>query len=891
VELRLKCSVCQFVTIRENCAKVEQVKLVSRELKFETDAVECCDLCWGIGGHDCLAEASAGDETAMCCDCCAIPPTFESIRCNGDDLKQVIKILVAGGTYTTFSGMMTGMGKVMSESQFYRIQQALCPNLEEFLQTQLETIRTEYCNFLEAQSSEKEVSEICLSVDCAWCHKGYKSKMGTLMVRSFTHNIPLSVVPLQKPHIVRTRRSEYRYDDNADAFPSNYSGTSGGMEVFGAGVAGKELEKSGLGKFSSLAVGDGDAGAVEMIQATPTFEKMLRAGDPGHAGKNFMRSLRKACGEARKGFAYRIPKFAMRLVKRSEKLFAGQDSATVAVREAWFQTQWRFAFSHYTQKECPSTCPCNQFYGDDAAPDLREGDLSRSFSDVFHREDSRAKNKAVRRDIDAVGAEDLFRANLLEELIDCEQNGVDLSDELECEGIRDDVKSKTFHIVSEIKMGEEVPVGKDDKFVKMRRVEKVWLDLSVKKDAALWAKIAPLMERYANGVHEILWAVNTCASENSNRRRLVFLPKDRFFPRSFAVRSLISAVLEVQPKAELYERVLNHFSLKITDCDIVAMQMYHMMQEKKEWHAARKVSIGFALRAKVVAERKILYNQENLAATHARREETNQTQTYTKLVNKIMPNIPLTGFAAYKSRARSQATIAEEYRKGFEGVSFCESCNLYSRDNVMKPHKCKKKSGSGGGGKSQPKLYEKWKADSDSVKECSICGLYYLKTHKKCATSRSKAKLSAADKRQIDERQERDAGGTQPQEESSPALPARKGKRIKISKKIEEIEDDEEEELELKNEEDEEEDEEEEFDVDSDSSASYTPWVTLFRKLRQKKRQEDPTKIRRKVFPLCNRLPKSAKQKLRNGKPIRLHEWTIQMPEARRCTMKQISLL
>jgi hypothetical protein len=523
VELRLKCSVCHFVTIRENCAKGEQVKVVSKQLKFDITPVECSDLCWGIGGHDCFAEAAPGDETAMCCNCCEIPPTVESIKCNGEDLKQVLKILLAGGTYTTFTGMMTGVGRVMSESQFYRIQQALCPNLETFLQAQLATIRTEYCQFLEAESSDM-VSEICLSVDCAWCHKGYKSKMGTLMVRSFTHNIPLSVVPLQKPHVVRTRTSQSQYEDNFDAFPSNYSGTSGGMEVFGAGVAGKELEKAGLGKFSSLAVGDGDAGAVEMIQATPTFENMLRAGDPGHAGKNFMRSLRKACGEARKGFAYRIPKFAMRLVKRSEKLFMGHDSATVAVREAWFQTQWRYAFSHYTQKECPSTCPCNQFYGSDAAADIRDGDLSRSFSDVFHKEDLRSKNKVVRRDVDAVGAEDLFRANLLEELIDCEQNGVDLSDEMECEGIRDDVRSKTFQVVREIKMGEEVPVG-DGKLVKMRRVEKVWLDLSVKKDAALWAKIAPLMERYANGVHEILWAVNTCASENSNRRRLVFLPK------------------------------------------------------------------------------------------------------------------------------------------------------------------------------------------------------------------------------------------------------------------------------------------------------------------------------------------------------------------------------
>jgi hypothetical protein len=113
----------------------------------------------------------------------------------------------------------------------------------------------------------------------------------------------------------------------------------------------------------------------------------------------------------------------------------------------------------------------------------------------------------------------------------------------------------------------------------------------------------------------------------------------------------------VQSKAELYERILNHLQLRVGEGDIVTMQLFHMMQEKKEWHASRKVSIGFVLRSKVVAERKILYNQENLAASHARREETNQIETYTKLVNKVMPLVPLTGFAAYKSQARSQANI------------------------------------------------------------------------------------------------------------------------------------------------------------------------------------------------------------------------------------------
>ena len=335
--------------------------------------------------------------------------------------------------------------------------------------------------------------------------------------------------------------------------------------------------------------------------------------------------------------------------------------------------------------------------------------------------------------------------------------------------------------------------------------------------------------------------------------------QDRFFPRSFAVRSLISAVLEVQPKAELYERMLNHLCLKTTECDIVTMQMYHMMQEKKEWHAARKMSIGFALRAKVVAERKIVYNQENLAATHARREETNQTQTYTNLVNKVMPNIPLTGFAAYKSQARSQATIAEEFRKGFKGVSFCENCKLYIRHNVMKPHKCKRKGASGAGGRSQAKLYEKWKVDSDSVNECVVCGMYYLKTHKKCANAKSKAKLSAAEKRLIDERQDQDVGGTQPQEESRLGVPGGKGKRIIISakndrEKRDEDEDEDEEELE--------EDEDEESDVGSDSSASYTPRIQAVQKAQAEKTTVNVSKVVATQSNLAGKSKKSEDQML-----------------------------
>jgi hypothetical protein len=277
----------------------------------------------------------------------------------------------------------------------------------------------------------------------------------------------------------------------------------------------------------------------------------------------------------------------------------------------------------------------------------------------------------------------------------------------------------------------------------------------------------------------------------------------------------------VQSKAELYERILNHLQLRVGEGDIVTMQLFHMMQEKKEWHASRKVSIGFVLRSKVVAERKILYNQENLAASHARREETNQIETYTKLVNKVMPLVPLTGFAAYKSQARSQATLAEEFRKGFKSVSFCKNCNMYSRDNSKKPHKCKKSETGGGATRSQPKLYAKWKSDPTSVNECVTCGIYYLKAHKKCASAKSKARLSQAQKRMIDEK---NVGGTQSQEEPQKASTARERKKAPQSKRNESDGEQEEKEEDFDEKDDEEGDEEQvRLNYDSDSSGSYTP--------------------------------------------------------------------
>ena len=138
--------------------------------------------------------------------------------------------------------------------------------------------------------------------------------------------------------------------------------------------------------------------------------------------------------------------------------------------------------------------------------------------------------------------------------------------------------------------------------------------------------------------------------------------------------------------------------------------------------------------------------------------------------------------------------------------------------------------------------------------ECII-----LKTHKKCANAKSKAKLSAAEKRLIDERQDQDVGGTQPQEESRLGVPGGKGKRIIISakndrEKRDEDEDEDEEELE--------EDEDEESDVGSDSSASYTPRIQAVQKAQAEKTTVNVSKVVATQSNLAGKSKKSEDQML-----------------------------
>ena len=73
---------------------------------------------------------------------------------------------------------------------------------------------------------------------------------------------------------------------------------------------------------------------------------------------------------------------------------------------------------------------------------------------------------------------------------------------------------------------------------------KKWLDVGNAKEAKFAAEMKKLMELAGECASDVLFGLNTCLSECSNSRRLVFCRKDRFYYHSYEVRSMVSAVLE-----------------------------------------------------------------------------------------------------------------------------------------------------------------------------------------------------------------------------------------------------------------------------------------------------------------------------------------------------------
>jgi Mutator-like transposase/Ulp1 protease family, C-terminal catalytic domain len=568
----------------------------------------------------------------------------ERLDVKKDDLRKVLLVLLAGSSYKSLS-IIDSCDGVMAESTFYRIQRFVCQGIADCCSGILKEGRVELKEKLDAKEKEKEGSgKWVASLNGAWSHRGWSARQHSFLIRGKDENMVVCAVVLTKKHVALVNSGNEGKEERI-VHEGNYFGTSKGMEGEAFIKAVEELKEDGLIPFLSHVVSDSDSSVPSIIANTKGMEHLKQARDPGHYQKNFMRSLQDIFGKTSnyKGFPYRIGKFYMRCLKRAESMFQGHDEKTVVERKKHFDLLWKHALPHYTRQECPKSCPCNEFYNI--------------------------------KDDEALKEDDVFAARALTSLIDAENHsGVDENGNLEDVEV---VVEDGDEIVREILEDDANEQDMKDESVKKRKEPKRWLDVGNAKERGFIEKMTPLFREAGDSASDVLFGLNTCMSECSNSRRLVFCRKDRFYYSSYEARSLISAVLENIERVHLYERLFNHFGLILDDKDEKSMVALSKQDERKAKDSERKKSREFKERQAVISKSRIAHNIAASQASHDRREERGYTLTKDKKLKS----------ASFVSRRgkKSQQELGELYDSGIGNVKKCETCETF----YTKSHKCK----------------------------------------------------------------------------------------------------------------------------------------------------------------------------------------------------------
>ena len=551
----------------------------------------------------------------------------EEFQFQKDDIRQTLLVLLAGSTYQQYR-LVNASRAVVPESTFYKIQRILCDGIVECCQNILKQFR----EHMRIQLDEENRSWVA-QLNSAWSHRGWKARQHSFLIRAKDENKVVCAVILTKKHVAMVQQAGGEMVEKV-VHQGNYFGTSKGMEGEAAIIAVQELKESRLLARLSHVAADGDSGVPKIFANTPECEHVEVAGDPGHMQKNFMRSLKEAFGTAQayKGYPYRIGKFYMRCLKRAEQQFDGHSADSVQERHAYFMTLWKEALPHYTRKECPRSCPCNEFYQN--GDQLEENDFE--------------------------------QCEALENLLDVD-NGQD--------GENNQHGTNTDRVVREI-VRDELGNAEAEMGVKIRWSAKQWLDPNNAREEALIRKITPLLELAGESASEVLFGLNTCLSECSNSRRLVFLRKDRFYYQSYEARSLISAVAENIGRAVLYVKIFDHFGLEMDDADDRALEEYQRSDKVKVRQSTRKRSLPYKRRQAAISKSRI---EENIDAAQASKERR-QVRAYTVTGNKRLKGVPF----ARRRGARSQTDLKEMFEKKLGSVRKCPDCGWYYTKNHAK---------------------------------------------------------------------------------------------------------------------------------------------------------------------------------------------------------------
>jgi hypothetical protein len=208
-----------------------------------------------------------------------------------------------------------------------------------------------------------------------------------------------------------------------------------------------------------------------------------------------------------------------------------------------------------------------------------------------------------------------------------------------------------------------------DPAVKVRKKAKMWLDVRIEKEKKMVEKMKRLTKMAGDCVSDVLFGLNTCLSECSNARRLVFCRKDRFYYSSYEARSLLSAVLENLDRVELYKRLNSYFGIEYDAEDEKVEETLKQQDEKKASHSKRKGNVEYVYRKSILSKQKIETNRLAKAESDARRKFRSYRYTSQKTMK--------VNIFQQKRGRQSQSTMEKRYNSGDVLIKKCERCGTY----------------------------------------------------------------------------------------------------------------------------------------------------------------------------------------------------------------------
>ncbi len=628
--------------------KCRKTKKEGNRWKFQLQ----CDSCKNVfefatQAETGLVELSLGDDV---------------INVKKEDLRKVLLVLLAGSTYAALHIIDSPDINLMAGSTFYAIQKFICQGIVNCCNDVLEKRRV---------ALREELTELgtkwVASMNGAWSHRGWSARQHTFIIRAEDQNEVICAIVLTKKHVALINAPEGEQEEKV-VHEGNYFGTSKGMEGEAFIVAIQQLRETGLIPLLSHVVTDGDSSIPHIIANNEDMKHLKEAKDPGHYQKNFMRSLQDIFGVSQnyKSFPYRIGKFYMRCLKRAESKYLGHDEEAVENRRKHFEDLWKYALPHYTNKLCSKDCPCNEFY---------------------------------EKEVEILERDDIYAVHALSSLIDVEnhsgsnENGKPEQPQLELVEEKD-------NFIKEILEEDANEDERNNPDIKKRKEVKKWLDEKNEKEKKFIEKMTPLFESAKDCVSDVLFGLNTCLSECSNSRRLVFCRKDRFYYSSYEARSLISAVLENIDRSALFEKIYEYFGLKFDSKDESVMNSLKKVDNKKIKDSERKKSLEYKTRQAEISKKRI---EENISASQAsndRREERGYTMTKNK-------KLKVASFVRRRGK-KSQEDLQELFDKEIGNVKKCGDCGKY----YVNKHKCK---GASAKGKSIKRGYKKRKINVNDI--------------------------------------------------------------------------------------------------------------------------------------------------------------------------------